>query len=380
MTGRTRLLLTSAHGRIAMIFLGVVLVSVVAVVILKNNVGTQSGSSCDPSTPTTAVRGVIGSEKVAYFEDRDVVARFCRAGFTISIDKDGSRNMLDAIQKDRDGYTFAFPSSTPTAEKIKTTLGVHEQFVPFTSPMVIATHQPIVDALTGAGVVQKASDGSQVLDIAALLPVLMKDTLWSDLDSALPKLTVQLKSTDPDDSNSAIMLLSIASQVANGGVVVATNDQQQKVLPTLCKLMSNQGSKLGTSQYLYEDYLTKGMGTVPMALLYESQFLDTSRPERKLPDGAVKMFPRPTTYSRHTLVPLDAAGHGREIGRLLLKDPELKKLAARHGFRVEEPQADLEQTTLPKPIDVVDPPTFARLEPMLAEVSRLTKLGNGCAG
>lgn len=85
------------------------------------------------------------------------------------------------------------------------------------------------------------------------------------------------------------------------------------------------------------------------------------------------LFPRPTVYSRHTLIPFDAAG--RRVGQLLQNDAELRWLAQEYGFRLEG------QTIggRPTPIDVVEPPSYELLEIMLDELQPTPENARRCA-
>jgi hypothetical protein len=362
--------------RVASIVLGVALISVVTIVIVNNRNREVRAQPCASDGPRTEVRGVIGSEKEAFFKDQRVSARFACAGLAITVDPRGSREMLAALKTPNHGYGFAFPSSTPTADKIIKELGVTEYFTPFSSPMVVATFKPIVSVLTRAKVVQQASDGSPVVDVTALLDLARQGTRWDRLPGNVEypvRNAALLRTTDPRDSSSAIMFLSIASQVANDGKVVTTQDQLQKVMPDLCRLVFDQGTKPETSQVLFNQYLTDGMGRIPMALIYESQYL-AKAPGLKptLPADSVVLFPRPTVYSRHTLIPLNDTG--RRVGRLLKEDPELSQLAEEYGFRVEG---------LTKgrsiPFDVVESPAFELLDVMLSALEPTEENARRCA-
>jgi hypothetical protein len=346
--------------RITALVAGVVLIIVAAVVVTQR--GKDGANGC--RTPA-AVRGVIGSEKEAFFDDQRVTDRLACLGFAVEVDSRGSRDMLDSLGADA-GYAFAFPSSTPAAQKIMATLGVDEQIPLFSTPMVVATFRPIADVLTRAGVIQKAANGKDVLDIAALLG-LEEGTNWDELadNTAYPvHKTVLLSTTDPQDSNSAIMYLSIASQVANGGAIVTTEEQTQNVLPALCRLIFDQGLKPETSQVLFDNYLVDGIGRTPMALVYEAQYV-TKAPAPPLTDDNLMLFPRPTVYSRHTLIPLDQ--DGAAVGKALRDDPELVRLAAEHGYRPEKPLPG--QQVGDRPVDVVESPSFEVLESMLSALA-----------
>jgi hypothetical protein len=350
--------------RVGALVAGVVLIIVAAVLVTRNQDG-QAGD-CQPDV---TVRGVIGSEKEAFFDDRRVTERLACLGFAVEVDASGSRDMVRAL---RDGdYAFAFPSSTPTAEKIMTDLGVTKQIPLFSTPMVVATFQPIVEVLRNAGAVTRTANGTDVVDVAVLLELARQGMTWDRLPGNSVytyRKAVLLSTTDPQDSNSAIMFLSIASQVANGGGIVTDPGQVNGLRPDLCRLISDQGVKPETSQVLFDNYLVDGMGRVPMALVYESQYV-TRAPAPQLPAGAVKLFPRPTVYSRHTLIQLDADGEA--VGKALRDDAELVRLATEHGFRPEKPVAG--QQVSDRPVDVVESPSFEVLESMLSS------LAEGCS-
>jgi hypothetical protein len=342
--------------RIIALVAGVMLIIVAVVVITRH--GKDQAGGCQPGV---TVRGVIGSEKQAFFDDKRVTDRLACLGYRVEVDASGSRDMVAALHRD-DGYAFAFPSSTPTAEKILTDFHRTEKIPLFSTPMIVATYRPIVDVLRNAGVIQQASDGNEVVDVAALLRIAEESKTWQDIGGRYRK-TVLLSTTDPLDSNSAIMYLSIASQVANGGAIVTNEQQVGNVLPAVCRLVADQGDKPETSQVLFDNYLLYGAGRTPMALVYESQYVTTA-PKPQLPPDAVKLFPRPTVYSRHTLIPLDADGEA--VGKALRDDPELVRLAVEHGFRPEKPVAG---APADQPVDVVESPSFEVLENMLNELS-----------
>jgi hypothetical protein len=177
-TSRYRLPNGGMITRLIAIAVGVALISVVIVVIVNRNRQPQA-APC--AAQTTEARGVIGSEKEAYFRDGRVAARFACAGFKITVDPRGSREMLAALGPSGHGYGFAFPSSTPTAQKIQQVLKIDEKYTPFSSPMVVVTFKPIVEVLTRANVIQRATDGSSVVDIAALLDLARQSVRWDKL-------------------------------------------------------------------------------------------------------------------------------------------------------------------------------------------------------
>ncbi len=330
----------------------VLLVGVVTAVVL--------GQGEDKPAQLTTVRGVIGSEKLAFFADQRVKDVFARHGLKVEVDPAGSRQIATA--KDLDTYDFAFPSSTPAAERIQRDHKAARTYAPFSSPMVVATFDPIVELLTKAAVV-KNGPGYRTFDVQAYLELAAKGTRWDQLpgNTSYPaRKNLLVTTTDPRDSNSAAMYLAITSFVANGAVV-STPEAEAKVLPAVSKLFLDQGFTQSSSEGPFEDYLSAGMGKSPLVLAYEAQFVDrvvrgdsTVRPDMKL------LYPAPTVLSKHTLVPLREAGD--RIGQLLTGDAELGKLAATFGFRTSDPKYFndvVKEKNLVAPqtiVDVVEPP------------------------
>jgi hypothetical protein len=364
------------RAQLVALVIGIVLIIVAGVVGYTEFIRDDDAGA--DACEARVVRGVIGSEKEAFFEDSRVRERLRCLGFAVEVDSRGSREMLDSLERDDHGYAFGFPASTPAALKIEESLEVDDDPIAlFSTPMAVATFRPIVTVLERAGVILEASDGTKVLDVAELLDLARQGTRWDQLagNAEYPaRKTVLLSTTDPQDSNSAIMYLSIASHVANGGAVVTTPQQVQKVLPDLCRLIFDQGDKPETSQVLFDNYLVDGIGRTPMALVYEAQY-ETRAPAPELADDSEVLFPRPTVYSRHTLIPLTP--DGRAVGEALRDDPELVRLATEHGFRPEKPRG--ERTERRRPVDVVESPSFATLESMLSALAPTAENTARCA-
>ncbi|WP_370947178.1 hypothetical protein AB5J62_06380 [Amycolatopsis sp. cg5] len=318
----------------------------------------------------TTVRGAIGSEKLPFFQDQRVLDAFAKHGLKVQVDAAGSRQIATSL--DLGKYDFAFPASSPAAQRIQRDRKVTSVYTPFSSPMAVATFEPIVSLLSAQNAVHKGPGDYQVLDIAKYLE--LTATRWDQLpgNTAFPaRKNVLITTTDPRESNSAAMYLSIVSFVANGNAVVSTPEAEAKVAPGLAKLFLDQGYTQNSTEGPFEDYLSAGMGKTPMVLIYESQFLG-----RQLKaDGAIRpdmrlLYTSPTIYSKHTLIPL--GGNGDKVGQLLSTDPELGKLAASFGFRTSDPRHFTE--TQPKApadlVDAVEPPTFETLERMLDAVKK----------
>jgi hypothetical protein len=326
----------------------------------------------ESSHQVTTVHGVIGSEKEAFFEDPDVKKIFARNGLKVEVDPAGSRQIATSI--DLGKYDFAFPSSSPAADRIQQQRRISTKYAPFASPIVFATFQPIADLLAKAGVARHGTVWT--FDVAYYLAMVAHHLRWDQLknNTAYPvRRNILVSTTDPRSSNSAAMYLAIASYVANDDTLVQDAAAERKVLPMLSDLFIDQGYTDNTTEGPFEDYLSLGMGKAPLVCAYEAQFVDAAV-RGLLEPGMVLMYPSPTVQSKHTLIPLNAEGD--RVGRLLTTDPNLQALAARHGFRTADSaqfakvSADHHVPVATNLIDVVDTPSYDTLEHLLDGVAK----------
>lgn len=373
---------------------GVLVVGVGAVLLLGG--GSSDGDDGEGGRgdgDLTVVEGVIGSEKVAFFEDDEVRAAFADQGLDVRVEPAGSRQIATTV--DLEPYDFAFPGSAPVAERIQRDHGINRSYAPFHSPMAIASFESIVDILAGIGVAREEADGTWTFDMARYMELAAADRRWDQLDQdAYPvRKDILVRTTDPRNSNSATMYLAVTSHLANGNRVVQDRAQEQAVLPAVTDLFLEQGFAATTSDPPFEDYLSQGVGNTPLLFIYEAQFL-----ERVIRDDGsivrdgnanqnmVLLYPSPTILSNHTLVPLTDGGD--RVGELLSEDPALQRLAAEHGFRTRRPASFAEvvdervQDVVPvrtDVVDVIDPPSFETLERLLGAVEQAYQAGGAAA-
>ncbi|GAA2417325.1 hypothetical protein GCM10010191_29870 [Actinomadura vinacea] len=326
----------------------------------------------DAPAKLTVVRGVVGSEKQTFFNDPQVRDALARQGVEVKVEPAGSRQLATSV--DLDKYDFAFPSSAPAADRIQRQRGINAEYTPFSSPMAIATFQPIADLLAKEGVAKRGA--TWTFDVGRYLELVSNRTRWDELEGNTAykvRKNILVSTTDPRTSNSAAMYLAITGYVANGDSVVQGIAAERKVLPVLSRLFLDQGYTANTTEGPFQDYLSLGMGKTPLALIYEAQYVGAAV-AGKIKPGMVMMYPSPTVLSKHTLVPLNASGD--RVGRLLSDDPTLQRLAARHGFRARDPQQFTQVATESKVrvssnlIDVVDPPNYVTLEHLLNGVAK----------
>ncbi|MEW6764169.1 MAG: hypothetical protein AB1344_00100 [Pseudomonadota bacterium] len=320
------------------------------------------------------VSGLIGSEKEAFFADPRVQKALARHGLDVKVEKAGSRQIATAF--DLSKYDFAFPAGQPAADKILQAVGKRPTDTPFFTPMVIASWKPIARILEVNGVVREREGVLYWFDLARYFDWTLQEIRWKDLkdSDAFPvNKSVLIRSTDIRKSNSAAMYLSLMSYMANGQRVIASREEMDDALPRLAPLFLRQGYTEYSSEGPFENYLAIGMGSSPLVMIYESQFIyEALKPNSALRPEMVLLYPEPGLFTRHVLIGLTEAG--ARLGRALSNDEELRQLAVEHGFRTSDAAAFRDQAAkrgLNVPADliqIIDPPSYEMLEGMIQAI------------
>jgi hypothetical protein len=333
-------------------------------------------------TRSRPVAGLIGSEKAPFFEDQRVKNALRRHGLEVTVQKAGSREI--AGRSDLKSFDFVFPAGVPAAEKIQRETGVSKSYNPFFTPMVIASWKPIADLLIQQGLATDQS-GYYTLDMGKFLALMRDQTRWKDIPgntAFAANKSVLISSTDVRKSNSAAMYLALMSYVANGNNIVQSLDQARPQLPLLTDMFLRQGLRPSSTQEPFEDYLVKGMGHSPIVIIYEAQYVaQAARKDGSVLPDMVLMYPTPTIFTKHILIPFSA--NGEKLGQVLETDAELQKLAVEYGFRNSNLAHFRDFTakhkvTLPQAIvDVIEPPSYEVLEGMIQEIEKAYEQGGG---
>lgn len=366
------------RGRKVSVVLGVILVGVVIAAIalgrglLPFGDGDEGGTTGGSGGKLTQLHGVIGSEKRAYFEDPDVVARLEELGYSVSVTTAGSRQI--ATTTDIAEQDFVFPSSAPATQKVREQGSGYSVDFPFFTPMAVASWKPIADLLVAEGVISE-QNGAYTLDVNKYMDLARSGKRWRDLGEAYPSpRNVQIRSTDIRTSNSAAMYLSLLAWE------VAERDPERRddvgfLIDEIAPFFTAQGYSEASSSGPFTDYLSQGMGAAPMVMVYEAQFLgEQMRPNSRIRDDMVLLHLSPTVLANHGIVGVSAGG--KELGRLLSNDPQLQQLAARHGFRPANSGSladELADRGFDAPSDYVnsiDPPSYDRLEQLIDGVGQ----------
>ena len=320
------------------------------------------------------LRGLIGSEKETFFADARVQKALALQGITVSVEKAGSRAI--AGRYDATKFDFGFPSGAPAAQQLRSLSKASNVFTPFYTPIVFASWRPIAEILVANGMAAKQGDFYFIVDMPGLMAAVEKGTRWKELksSSAFPtSKSLLVNSTDVRTSNSAAMFLSLASYIANNQQIVQSQEDVDRVMPIVAPLFLRQGFQEQSSAGPFEDYLALGMGKAPLLVAYESQMVEfwLKNPERLKAD-MVLLYPKPTVYSKHVLVPYTPAG--ARLGAALESDPALRELAHEYGSRTggdtKGPET-WEKRGVKVPavlVDVIDPPSHEWLERMITGI------------
>lgn len=348
----------------------------------------QSQKAAVPATPTKPIavmRGLVGSEKLPLLADPRVVALLRKQGLELKLEKAGSREI--AARPSVQGYDFAFPAGTPAALKLMQQAGTSKSYTPFYSPLVIASWKGIADLLVANGLARQEGDHYAISDTRGLVQLIADGKRWKDLpkNTVLPiNRSVLIGTTDVRKSNSAAMFLSIVSYVLNDENVVQGEADIAKLMPKIAPMFLKQGFQEASSAGPFEDYVTIGMGKAPLVVIYESQFIEYELKQPAAHADMVLLYPQPTVFTKHTLVPLTP--NGEKLGEFLSNDVEFLHIAAEYGYRIKDVgyTRDLWKKrgiNIPESLlDVINPPSYEVLEALITSLEQRMACaqGKGC--
>ncbi|WP_374351225.1 hypothetical protein [Chitinimonas sp.] len=335
----------------------------------------QSDQQAASTATDASVRGLVGSEKEAFYRDPRVIAAFKRQGLTVDVQKAGSREI--ASHPDLKKFDFAHPAGAPAALAMQKTVKANQVYTPFYTPIAVASWRTLVPLLEANGLVNKRDGTYYIIDLKRLLQMIADGKRWRELkdnkvyDSGR---AVLISSTDVRKSNSAAMYLALASYLLNDGNVVQSDADIQKILPVASGLFLKQGFQEASSAGPFDDYVSMGMGKAPLVLVYEAQFIEYQSKQPQPNADMVLLYPQPTVFTKHVLVPISP--NGARVGEALSNDKELQMLAAEYGYRGADAahfNNFLQQKKLSAPatlVDVIDPPSFEMLERMIEAIAQ----------
>jgi hypothetical protein len=281
-----------------------------------------------------SLNGSIGSEKAGFLDDSAVAGLLAkRFGYTVSYRKVGSIEQVQPAALA--GNDFLWPSSQVALdlfrEKNPDTKARSE--IIFNTPIVLYTWDKVSEALEKAGIVKLDGGVRYVEDMPKLIGLVLADTKWQAIGLGQIYGKVNIIPTDPVYSNSGFLFAGLMANLLAGDVV--TDASLDAVLPKVQAYFRRQGFMERSTGNLFEQFLSKGMGSYPIIVGYENQLVEygLQNPEvwARMKDRLRILYPTPTVWSSHTLIAL-----GKDSGGLVdaLRDKDLQRLAwERHGFR-----------------------------------------------
>lgn len=338
---------------------------------------SEGKKAADTAAGIETVKGLSGSEKLPFLQDPRVQAQLEKLGFHLQAQKAGSREI--ALRPDLKQFDFAYPAGVPAATKLQKEQGAHLSFPTFFTPMTLASWKPVVAVLEANGIVERRGKSWFVIDMMKLLRWMDEGKRWRDIpgNTQYPVgKSILVSSTDVRTSNSASMYLALLSYLANERNVVQDETQASQVLPLVAPLFLKQGYQETSSAGPFEDYVSMGMGKAPLVLAYEAQFIEylAKTPVAARNPDMVLLYPEPTLYTKHVLVPFN--DKGRRLGEALANDAVLQRLAVEYGYRIGNPglfQEINKARGIEAPdnlLDVIDPPAYEILEKMIIAIEK----------
>jgi len=325
--------------------------------------------------PLLVVRGVVDSESKDFFADPRVKAAFAKHGIDVQAVVADSGQI--ATLTDGANYHFAFTPDIATVGQLLAARHVTTTYVPFYSPMAVATFTDVAQVLARANVARDHG-GWWTIDMRDYLDLVGEHMTWEQLPGKTgyrATKPVLITSTDRTASNSAAMYAAIVSYVANQNQVLDSPASVDTVVNRVSPVFVDQRFTEQSTKALFDRYLSAGQGTTPMLIISEAQFVArATASDGGIHPNMVLMYPVPDVLSKFTLVPFSASGDA--VGRLLDVDPGLQQLAVDHGFRIASKPAAIDTFVkhndlvhvAPQPLDVIEPPTYPILDALMTTI------------
>lgn len=330
------------------------------------------------------LKGFISVDVEPFFKDARVQKILADHQFTLDLGRMGSREMAAQVQAGPGGPQFLLPAGVLAAQMIvdaaKRLNRPTATYSPFYSPLVIASWQPIAQILVSNGAATPAGDRVYDLDLARMTELMLQKKRWKDLENHAAydvSRSILIATTDPRTSNSGALYLALTSHALNGHEVVTDRETAQRLAGQIAELFKRQGYQENYVNTMFEDYLSIGIGKVPLVFLYEYQIVSQAMAKKPIPADAVLLYPKPTLFSKEILIAFN--DQAKALGDLLSNDPTLRQIAVEYGFRSTD-SALFKQavgqagfSVKERIVDVIDPPSAEIMAEMLNSVAAAMK-------
>ncbi|MGW6425068.1 hypothetical protein ACWF82_20535 [Nocardia sp. NPDC055053] len=308
-----------------------------------------------PDPEPVVVRGKMGS-KVDFFRDSEVQKILAHNNFDVRVDSSGSR---EVAVHDIDDYDFVFPSGQPAADLItrnrQQSNKYVQEYVLFSSPIVLATFRPFAQALSDAGVAEPVSRGRfdplyYKIDIGKFVALAEQGKSWDSIGigryGSGSGNVVVAHTSDVCVSNSGGTYVAVVAYAKYGQEFTAPKNESQVVefAEGVKPIYAAQGAPIGNRMPYYLS--PEGKAIAPVVAIYEHQYLayQLNRPDGKPDEERVLLYPRVHFETQPRLLALNDTG--RKLAQLLHSDPKLRTRAVKLGFRMLDSSNDIASAEL----------------------------------
>lgn len=274
------------------------------------------------------VSGYIGGSKANLLDEPEVV-RVLRDEYRLRVKYKilGGREQVCAVPKP---YDYLWPGTELSVEEYKECHGgraTSESLL--SSPVVMYSWGPVIEALNRAGVVERKPDGVAYANMKKFVPILLAGKMRWPEDVGGSGHIVAFTS-DPTKSNSGQVFAAILAKFGQqqyGGSVGET-------LPIVKRYFDSLGYMPPKTSDLFRQCLGQSMRACPIFVGYESLWLDFLSEfglQCKNLKSLQAIYSDPTVWATH---PLIAATPNGEKLLQALGDAKIQKIAVeKHGFR-----------------------------------------------
>jgi hypothetical protein len=333
-----------------------------------------------PGPDLTLVEGYGGPLKRNFVTDPEVAQILDdRYGLEFNLVPLGSIDILmmacSGTLKDSDDFLWAGDQSTLDIYRENGGTMVSWSNI-YTSPLVLYSWAPIVDALVAAGIAQLQPSGGYTVDFPLLVEDMMQGMTWAQIGLPQPQYygQVLVRTSDPTRSNSGYLFAGLLATILNGGTV-ATPATVGPLVPLVADYFGRLGYMVSTTDDLFTQFMRD---QTPIVAAYESQIMEFSRQnpsgqyQQMLKDVRI-LYPVPTVVATHPLIARTENGMSLLDA---LKDEDIQRLAwKRHGQRPGVLSVDFDPTAtgvpgILKDIASVSMPVHDAMAPILVKIGQ----------
>lgn len=328
--------------------------------------GAPAVPAAAPAPAVQTVRLLTGSAKFSFLKDPELEALLAREGLKLELLKSGA---FEADVQQAASLDAAWPAGANAAQDWAAAMKGASTHPVFSTPLAVASWRALMPVLEGSGLARMAGPAHGRLDLERTLALMDAATRWNQLrgnEVFAVNRSLLINTPDLRRSNTGLLYIALLAWIRNGHEVPQQRESAERLAEALAPLIVRHGFQEATLAGPFEDYVGQGMGKAPLVLVYESQFVEFKRAGR-LRDSHLLLYPQPGLVLKHVLVARSAAG--RRLGELLATHPQAQAIAARYGFRTNDPRV-FEQAArdagldAPELLDLAELPSTAVLEAM----------------